>query len=89
MSSLSLPRLLLEVPWFLVAGVADAHRVVPTPRGHRSAFRGAVVTHALAAGPAVVDGETRGGEVSLTLTAAPDVLVWNPVGWTSCVLHQT
>lgn len=78
---------LLELARFLVAAVTNTHRMVPASRGHRAALRGAVVTHALAAGAAVVDGEA-GGELPLALAAAADVLVRHPVGWPGGVLHQ-
>lgn len=78
---------LLELPSFLVAAAADPHRVVPAAGGDGTSLLRAVVTHSLAAGAAVVDGETW-GELPLALVAGVDVLVWNPVGWTSGVLHQ-
>lgn len=79
--------LLLELPGFLIAAVADPHRVVPASRFHSPSPPRAVVAYALATGAAVVDGEAR-GELSLALIAAVDVLVRDPVGRTSCIFHQ-
>lgn len=78
---------MLELPSFLVAAVADPHRVVPAAGGHGSPLLRAVVTHPLATGAAVVDGKTW-GELALALVAGVDVLIGDPVGWASCVLHQ-
>lgn len=78
---------LLELPRFLVAAVADPHRVVPAAGGHGASLLRAVVAHALATGATVVDGET-GGELPLALAAGVDVLIRDPVGRASCVLHQ-
>lgn len=86
LSGLLLP-VLLELPGFLVAAAADPHRVVPAAGGHGAALLRAVVAHALATGATVVDGETR-GELPLALVAGVDVLIWDPVGRASCVLHQ-
>lgn len=82
------PLVLLELPGFLTAAVADPHRVVPTAGGHRAPLLRAVVTHALATGATVVDGETR-GELPLALAAGGDVLIWDPVSRAGCILHQT
>lgn len=81
-------HLLLELPRFLTAAVADPHRVVPAAGGHRAPLLRAVVAHALAAGATVVDGETR-GELPLALAAGGDVLIWDPVSRAGRVLHQT
>lgn len=78
---------LLELPGFLVAAVADPHWVVPATGGHGAPLLRAVVAHSLATGAAVVDGETW-GELPLALAAGVDVLIWDPVGRPSCVLHQ-
>lgn len=78
---------LLKFPGLLVAGLAHAHGVVPAPRRDGAALRRAVVTHALAAGPAVVLGQL-GGEVALAAVATQDVLVRHPVGRTGRVFHQ-
>lgn len=78
---------LLELPGFLVTAVADPHWVVPATGGHCTSLLGAVVTHALAACATVVDGETW-GELPLALATGVDVLIWDPVGRASCVLHQ-
>lgn len=81
------PLLLLELPGFLVAAVADPHRVVPAARWHRPPPLRAVATYTLATGAAVMDGEAR-GELSLALVTGMDVLVGDPVGWAGCVFNQ-
>ena len=81
-------RLLLKLPGLPVTGSAHAHGVVPASRGHGPALRGAVITHALSAGPAVVLGQL-GAELAPTAVAAQDVLVGHPVGGPCRVLHQT
>ena len=81
-------RLPLKLPRLPVTGNAHTHGVVPASRGHGAALRGAVVTHALPAGAAVVLGQL-GAELALTAVAAQDVLVRHPVGGPRCVLHQT
>lgn len=88
LTSLTVPALpvLLEFPGFLATAVADAHRVVPASGRHRAALLRAVVTHSLAAGAAVVDGQTR-RELPLALAAGLNVLVWDPVGRASSVLY--
>lgn len=78
---------MLELPSFLVAAVADPHRVVPAAGRHGSPLLRAVVAHPLATGAAVVDGKTW-GELTLALVTGVDVLIGDPVGWASCVLHQ-
>ncbi len=78
---------LLELPRFLVTAVADPHWVVPAAGGHGASLLRAVVAHALATGATVVDGEAR-GELPLALAAGVDVLIWDPVGRASRVLHQ-
>ena len=70
-----------------MAGVADSHGVVPAAGGHGAPLRGALVTHALAARAAVVDGQAR-RELPLALAAGLDVLVGDPVGGARRVLHQ-
>lgn len=79
--------LLLELPGFLVAAVADPHCVVPASRRHGPPPQRAVATHTLATGAAVMDGEAR-GELSLALVTGMDVLVGDPVGRAGCVFYQ-
>lgn len=78
---------LLELPSFLVAAVADPHWVVPAAGGHGSPLLRTVITHPLAAGATVVDGETW-GELPLAIVAGVDVLIRDPISRASCVLHQ-
>lgn len=77
----------LELPSFLVAAVADPHWVVPAAGGHCSPLLRTVIAHPLAAGATVVDGETW-GELPLALVAGVDVLIGDPISRTSGVLHQ-
>lgn len=79
---------LLKFSSFLVAAGADTHGVVPAPRWNRPAFCGAVVTHPLTAGTAVMLGQF-GSELTLAVVAGHNVLVRHPVGRTSCVFYQT
>lgn len=78
---------MLELPGSLAAAVADPHRVVPAAGRHGAAFLRAVVTHALTAGAAVVDGQAW-LELLLALAAGVNVLIGDPVSWASCVLDQ-
>lgn len=80
--------LLLELPSFLVAAGANPHRVVPAAGWHGPSLLRAVVAHALTAGATVMDGEAW-GELPLALIAGVDVLIWNPVGRPSRILHQS
>ena len=77
---------LLKFSRFLVAVGTHAHRVVPAARRDRPALGGAVVTHSLATGAAVVLGQL-GSEVALAVVAGQDVLVRHPVGRTSRIFH--
>ena len=77
---------LLKFSRFLIAAGAHAHRVVPAPRWNRPTLCGAVITHALATGTAVMLGQF-GSELTLAVVAAQDVLVRHPVGRTGCVFH--
>lgn len=79
--------MLLELPSFLVAAIADPHWVVPATGGHGTPLLRTVVAYALATGPAVVDGQAW-GELPLALVAGVDVLIGDPVGWASCILYQ-
>lgn len=79
--------LLLELPSFLVAAIADPHWVVPAAGGHGTPLLRTVVAYALATGTAVVDGQAW-RELLLALVAGVDVLIRDPVGWAGCVLHQ-
>lgn len=77
----------LKFSRFLVAAVAHAHWVIPAARRNRSALRGAVVAHPLAAGAAMVLGQL-GSELTLAVVAGQDVLIRHPVGRTGCFFHQ-
>lgn len=77
---------LLEFSGFLATAVADPHRVVPAAGRNGAALLRAVIAHSLAAGAAVVDGQTW-RELPLALTAGLDVLVWDPVGGPSGILY--
>lgn len=61
--------------------------MVPTPGGHGSAIRGAVVTYSLSTCTAVMDRKTC-VKLTLALVAAADVLIRYPIRWTGCVFYQ-
>lgn len=79
---------LLKISRFLVARDAHAYRMVPATRRYGAPVRRAAVTHALSAGPAVMDGET-GVKLTLALITAADILVRNPVRRPRRVFNQT
>lgn len=80
-------QVLLKVIGFLVARDTHSYGMVPAARRYGAPVGGAAVTHALSAGPAVMDGET-GVKLALALIAASDVLVRNPVCRPRCVFNQ-
>lgn len=78
----------LKVAGLFIAVKADSDRMVPASRWDSPAVMGALVTEALAAGPAVVLGELD-AELLPTAVAVQDLVVGHPVRRPGCILYQT
>lgn len=78
----------LKVTGLFIAVKADSDRMVPASRWDSPAVMGALVTEALAAGPAVVLGELD-AELLPAVVAVQDLVVGHPVRRPGRILHQT
>lgn len=78
----------LKVTGLFIAVKADSDRMVPASRWDSPAVMGALVTEALATGPAVVLGELD-AELLPAVVAVQDLVVGHPVRRPGRILHQT